>query len=372
MKNIAIIGVGGMGSGHAFAIATGSGNAVATFGSDRSGGFLHSTDTDLRNKLRLTGVYDIAPKRMEWAREHGFRTYDSFAAVLDDKDVDIVLVATPNDSHKELSVAAMRAGKHVLCEKPAMMNARELEEVMRVAEETGMVFYPRQNRRWDEDFLMVKKVFDEKPLGAVFNIESRVHGSRGIPGDWRGKREHGGGMMLDWGVHLIDRILHMVPEKVVRLYCRETHVSNREVDDGFTLHMVFESGLTALVEVGTNNYIDLPLWYVNAVDGTLLIQNWSLEGKMMHRIPGDDADAKPILAGSGLTKTMAPRFWDTVEELPLPKVEFDANELYVNLVDTVEGTAEQLVKPRETLRVLRLMEAAQRSARTGETVAFEG
>lgn len=371
MKNIAIVGVGGMGSGHAFAIATGSGNAVATFGNDRSGGFLHDTDTDLRGKLKLTGVYDIAPRRMEWAREHGFETYESFEAVLADKDVDIVLIATPNDSHKELSIAAMRAGKHVFCEKPAMMCARDLEDVMRVSEETGKVFYPRQNRRWDEDFLIVKKIYDEKPLGRVFNIESRVHGSRGIPGDWRGQRERGGGMMLDWGVHLIDRILHMVPEKVSRLYCRATHVSNQEVDDGFTLHMVFESGLTALVEVGTNNYIDLPLWYVNGTEGSALIQNWNLEGKMMHRVPGDDTDAKPILAGSGLTKTMAPRLWDTVEELPLPAVRFDTNELYVNLVDTVEGTAEQMVKCREVVRTLRLMEAALRSAETGEAVSFE-
>lgn len=163
----------------------------------------------------------------------------------------------------------------------------------------------------------------------------------------------------------------MIPEKVVNLYCRTTHITNKEVDDGFTLFLTFESGLTATVEVGTNNFIDLPLWYVAAVDGTAEIDNWALSGRMVRRIPGDEKDSVPILAGSGLTKTMAPRKKDTVETLPLPSVEFDANALYVNLVQTVEGTAEQIVKPEQALRILRLMEAALSSAETGASVEFE-
>lgn len=371
MKNIAIVGCGGMGSGHAFAISSGSGNAVGTFSEDRSGGFLHPTDTDLRGVLNLVGVCDINPARVQWAREHGFYVYPDFETVLQAPEVDIVLIATPNDMHKDMAIAAMRAGKHVLCEKPVMMCSKDLEEVMSVAKETGMVFYPRQNRRWDEDYLTVKKIYEEQLLGRVFHIESRVHGSRGIPGDWRGRKSQGGGMMLDWGVHLIDRIIDMIPEKVVNLYCRTTHITNQEVDDGFTLFLTFESGLTATVEVGTNNFIDLPLWYVTATDGTAEIDNWDLDGKMVRRIPGDEKDSIPILAGSGLTKTMAPRRKDTVETLPLPKVEFDANRLYVNLVETVEGTAEQIVKPEQALRILRLMEAALYSAETGTNVEFE-
>lgn len=306
MKNIAIVGCGGMGSGHAFAISSGSGNAVGTFSEDRSSGFLHPTDTDLRGVLNLVGVCDINPARVRWAREHDFYVYPDFETVLRAPEVDIVLIATPNDMHKDMAIAAMRAGKHVLCEKPAMMCSKDLEEVMSVAKETGMVFYPRQNRRWDEDYLTVKKIYEEQLLGRVFHIESRVHGSRGIPGDWRRRKSQGGGMMLDWGVHLIDRIVDMIPEKVVNLYCHTTHITNQEVDDGFTLFLTFESGLTATVEVGTNNFIDLPLWYVTATDGTAEIDNWNLDGKMVRRIPGDETDSLPILAGSGLTKTMAP------------------------------------------------------------------
>ncbi|MFQ9800616.1 MAG: hypothetical protein ACLR23_18725 [Clostridia bacterium] len=67
------------------------------------------------------------------------------------------------------------------------------------SKETGKLFVVHQNRRWDEDYLTIKKIYEEHLLGNVYRIESRVHGSRGIPGDWRGEKEHGGGMVLDWG-----------------------------------------------------------------------------------------------------------------------------------------------------------------------------
>ena len=143
---VAVVGCGGMGGGHAVAISTGSGQALwMTDGS--KGRELLPGDTDLTNKMVLAGTYDIKEDRQEWARKQGFSTYNSFEEILADDRVDVVLVATPNDSHKELSIRAMRAGKHVLCEKPVMMSSKDLEDVMAVAKETGKVFYPRQNRR---------------------------------------------------------------------------------------------------------------------------------------------------------------------------------------------------------------------------------
>ena len=79
----------------------------------------------------------------------------------------------------------MNAGKHVVCEKPAALDSRQFAEMLACAEKNGVLFTVHQNRRWDEDFLAVKEIYDKNTLGAVFNIESRVHGSRGIPGDYR-------------------------------------------------------------------------------------------------------------------------------------------------------------------------------------------
>jgi predicted dehydrogenase len=112
-----------------------------------------------------------------------------------------------------------------------------------------------QNRRWDDDFLIIKKLVEEQKLGHVFRIESRVHGSRGIPGDWRKEKVHGGGMVLDWGVHLLDQILYMYGDrKIETVYASLTNITNQEVDDGFTAILTFEGGTEVLVEVGTNNH----------------------------------------------------------------------------------------------------------------------
>ena len=364
-----------MGGGHAVAISTGSGTAIWKVAS-ADGVKLQKGDTDISGKLVLAGTYDVAKERQEWAREQGFKVYESYEAMLGDKNVDIVLIATPNHLHMEQAVRAMRSGKHVLCEKPVMRTSGELIKVMEVARETGKIFYPRQNRRWDKDYLIIKKIYDEKLVGDVFNIECRVHGSRGIPGDWRGVWAYGGGMMLDWGVHLLDRMLEMVPEKVIKLFASMTHVTNDECDDGFKMHMTFESGVTSVIEVGTCNFINLPLWYIAGNQGTAVIDNWACEGKIVRLNSWEDRDAIPILAGEGLTKTMAPREGATISEYKLPDVVYDSNELYSNLVDVVDGSesgrpVRQLVTPEQALRVLRLMEAAFESDRKGIVVNFE-
>ena len=368
---IAIVGCGGMGGGHAIAIASGTGNAVWNGNNMDVAGYDSPATTDISKILGLAGIYDIREERCAWARERGMKVYGSYEEILQDPAVDAVLIATPNHLHREEAILAMRAGKHVLCEKPVMLSSEELMEVMAVSEETGMVFYPRQNREWDEDFLIIRKIYEEKLVGEVFNVKCRIMGSRGIPGDWRGVKAFGGGMMLDWGVHIIDRMLKMVPGKVEQVFCHCTHITNPECEDGFQLFLTFEDGLSCNLEVGTCHFVNEPLWCIYGDRGSAMIENWNLDGKMVRLTSWEDRDAAPILAGAGLTKTMAPRKGgESVEEYPLPRFDFDRNALYRNFVETVRGEAGQIVTQEHALRVLRLMEAAFESDRTGQTVIF--
>ena len=371
MLNVAIVGCGGMGSGHAVAIATGTGHAVWRINKVQDMDKLQAGATDISKKLALAGTYDIDPERQKWAKDLGYKVYNSYDEILADSSVDVVLIATPNDLHCGQAISAMKAGKHVLCEKPVTPTSAELEKIMAVAKETGKVFYPRQNRRWDKDFLIIKEIYEKQLLGRVFNIESRVMGSRGIPGDWRGKKEQGGGMMLDWGVHLLDRLVTMIPEKIKYVFCSTSHITNDEVDDGFKLHATFESGLTMVIEVATCHFINLPLWYIAGVNGTASIADWSCSGEMVRVTSWDNKDTVPILAGEGLTKTMAPRTADSISRFPLPEIEYDFNALYSNLADTINGTAKQIVTSEEAFRVLKLMEAAFESAEKRTVVKFE-
>jgi len=369
---IGIIGCGGMGGGHAIAIQSGTGNAIWNENNADVAGFNSSATTDISKLLELAGIVDIEEERQVWARERGMHVYLSFETMLTDETVDAVLIATPNHLHREEAIKAMRAGKHVLCEKPVMLSGDELLEVMAVSKETGKVFYPRQNRQWDEDYLIVKKIYDEKLVGNIFNVKCRIMGSRGIPGDWRGVKAYGGGMMLDWGVHIIDRVVKMIPEKIKKIFCSCTYITNPECEDGFQLNLIFDSGITVNLEVGTCHFINEPLWCVYGDKGSAEIMNWNLEGRMVRLVTWEDKDTTPILAGAGLTKTMAPRDNSgSIKELSLPRFEFDRNTLYRNFAETCTGDAEQMITQGHVLRVLRVMEGAFESDRTGAAIDFE-
>ncbi len=324
------------------------------------------------DRVKFVGVYDIDPKRMELAKSEGFeKLYDSYEAMLADESLDIIVVATPNNFHKTLVCQALEAGKAVVCEKPVAMSSGELQDMMDTAKRTGSLFTIHQNRRADADYLAMREQAESGLLGKVFEIESRVTGSRGIPEGWRQYAVAGGGMMLDWGVHLIDQLMMMNPTPVTSVFCDMYHVAYQECDDGFKLQLKFEDGVMATIEVGTSHYIEAPRWYVCGDRGALTIPDWSCNGKVVrasqHEVTWEE---EIIYTKAGPTKTMAPRAKDTIEEIALDPDKYfsDYDVFYRNLADVLDGTAELRVKPEEAMRVMKVMEAAFESDRTGQAI----
>lgn len=307
--------------------------------------------------VKVVGVYDIAPAAQDKAREAGLSVYESLDAVLSDETVEAVLIATPNDAHKALAIAALRAGKQVICEKPVAMNVGELDDILAVAKETGNTFMVHQNRRWDPDFLVIRDLYQNGQIGDLFQIESRVHGANGIPGDWREQAKHGGGMLLDWGVHLIDQLLWLIDSPVKHMAADFSYILGNEVDDGFILYLTFENGIRTLIEVGTSNYSKLPRWYVKGLKGAAKIEDWDLSGELV--VATDRADIAapaPIKAGVGLTKTMAPPSEEAAEKLPIKEVPADFQAFYENFYDVVRHDAEPIVKNDQVRQVLQVID----------------
>lgn len=320
--------------------------------------------------MMLSGVYDIDPERNKAAEDKGIKAYKSFEDVLNDSEVHLLTIAIPNDQHRDVCIQAMRAGKAVVCEKPVTMSTEVLEEMIAVSEETGSLFTVHQNRRWDEDFRTAEKIYKSNILGRVFSIESRVHGSRGIPGDWRNTKEGGGGMVLDWGVHLLDQMYMMVGEMPVSVYATLSNVTNEEVDDGFTSIFTFKDGLVFTVEVGTSNFIDLPRWYIKGLNGTSVIEDWDMNGKTVVATSDEKHDAVPIVTAAGLTKTMAPRTEETIKTLPIEKVSADIKDYYTNVAKAINGEENQLVTHDQQRVLMKLMEAIFESAEENKVVFF--
>lgn len=335
-------------------------------------GTWHLNELETMDNPEVAGIWDIRECRREYARSRNVFVYDSLEDLLADESVDLVLIATPNDLHRPLAIAAMEAGKHVICEKPITISSEDLQEMVDVSTSTGKFLCVHQNRRWDEDYLTVKEILKEGRLGPIFRIESRVQGAHGIPGDWRQEPEKGGGMILDWGVHLLDQALLLFPEaKINTVYATITNVTNTKVDDGFTADLGMSNGVHILVEVGTSHFITMPRWVVLGTNGTAVIEDWNLNGRQVCAQGNDEKDVVPVITAAGLTKTMAPRREDTIATYPLPEVHSDVRDFYRNVVAHLDGEAERLIKLPEVARVMSLMEAIKTSAEKKQVICLE-
>ena len=344
-KNLVIIGYGGMGGWHA-------------------------EHAQKSNAVNLLGIYDIKQERRDLAESRGLHAYGSLGEVLQDERVDLVTVAIPNDLHKETVIRSLRAGKNVICEKPVALSLADLDEMLEAARQSGKLFTTHQNRRWDVDFLAMKQIARSGEIGPVLRLESRIHGSRGIPSDWRGTREHGGGMILDWGVHLIDQIYQIIDEDVQSIYCTETHYTNDEVDDGCHLVITFADGREAMVEVGTLNFIALPRFYMIARNGTAMIRDWREKTQVVHCKAWHENDVLPVKTAAGLTKTMAPRDEVTTDTYEVDRPVSDVHDFYRNFCRAIDGQEEQLITHAQMRKVMRTMELAMESAQKGQVLPF--
>ena len=334
-------------------------------------GAWHCVQIQKSDVVSLVGTYDIKENRREAAKSNGIFVYSSNEAMFADNDVDIVVVATPNDIHEQLVVDALNAGKNVICEKPVALTVESFDRMVEAAEKNGKILSVHQNRRWDVDYLGVKSVIESGSIGDVIRIESRIHGSRGIPSDWRCEKASGGGMILDWGVHLIDQMLQLIPDRITSVNCVNTHITNKEVDDGFRLNLLFEGGKSAYIEVGTYNFLPMPRFYMQCSGGSLYLSDWTKKVHVAKLTRWIEKEVTPVQNAAGITKTMAPRDNLTLDKYDVERPTSDVHNFYRNYCAAVNGTEQQLIKNCQVRRVLAVMEACFKSDELGQTLEVD-
>lgn len=235
---------------------------------------LHTQAYKKLDNVNIVAVCDINKKRAEdYAKTHNIpHVFEDYNEMLKMKDLDAVSVTTWNNSHAPISIAALKAGKNVLCEKPLAMNAEEAQEMVETARETGKLLMVGFVRRFERYANYIKQVIEDGDLGNIYYAKTGYIRKWGNPGGWfSDKKRSGGGPVIDLGVHVIDLVRYITgkPKAVSVMASTFSHLGMKpemkglskylskdydaenpynDVEDAATAIIKFDNGMTLFFE----------------------------------------------------------------------------------------------------------------------------
>jgi len=303
--------------------------------------------------LRLSGICDTSPQRREVAsREWSVPVHATAGDLFDDPDVALVVVGTPPAAHTDVVLAALRAGKDVVCEKPFALRVDEVDRMIDVAAARNRMLTVFQSRRWDPDYVAVRNIFRAGGVGELFYMESFIGGFSHPCGYWHSHEPISGGTIYDWGSHYFDWILQLFPDSVrsvvANAHKRVWHdVTN---SDQVRVDLTFANGAQATFLQSDIAGAMKPKWYLLGTRGAV-VGEWRDE-----LVPADFPSRVKVFRpadGGGSNE----------EILSLPVR--DEHGFYRNLADHLAWDEALAVTPAEARRTVAVMEAAARSIARG-------
>jgi scyllo-inositol 2-dehydrogenase (NADP+) len=341
-----------------------------------AGRVFHSAVIDATEGLELAAIVQRSGDAAQQAYPR-VAVYPSLEAMLAQAKLDVVVVATPNDTHVPLAEQCLRAGKHVVIDKPVAVSSSEAAALFPVVRETGRRVFVYHNRRWDGDFVTVQQLLQKSKngdgkLGAVRTFESHFDRFRPTPkqGAWREAAGHGNGILLDLGSHLGDQalVLFGLPTAVWGDVRSERAGSN--VDDAFDLRLYYPE-ITVWLRSISLSPLPAVRFLVEGTQGSYRKDNLDPQedalraGNLFQTKPwGTD----PESAWGAITTLDAK---GATEHTKVPTLPGDYRGFYANVRDTLLGNAEQAVTLVDAWRVLRLLEWARASSEKRAAVSCD-
>lgn len=278
---------------------------------------------------------------------------------LEDPRTDLVVVATPHDAHADLAVRALEAGKHCVVDKVMALTAADADRMIAARDRSGRMLSVFHNRRWDWDYQTVRRIMGLGLLGRVRIIESAVC-RHAAPRSWRGSAASAGTILHDWGAHLVDQVLMLGLGPCDRLSAWILDGPWKGVDSGGHGRIVMEFG-QVLVQLETSRItrIERPRWWI-AGDGGGFVKNGLDPQEDALRSGNLDAAREPD-ESLGLVTVEEPSGSRRTYPVDSEKPSWDG--YYENVALHLEGKAPLAVTAEQAREVVRVLEAAVRSAR---------
>ncbi len=341
---------------------------TAIIGYGYAGRCFHAYLVGLADGLNLYAIASRNAERRQAAAQDypGVKIYETIDQAISDDNVDLVILATPHDTHAELAIKAMDAGKHLVTDKIMCMNAAEADAMIEASKRNNVLLSVFHNRRWDWDYLTIKKVVVDGLLGTPYLFQVAIM-RYGPPRTWRGVKKQSGGILFDWPAHLIDQALQLVSVPVKTVFC-DIHYDTRwdiNIGNYANLLIKFENGVRYQIEISNLAKAEKPRWYVLGELGGLI--KYGLDAQERPMVEGniDAAEEDPANYAKVWTEAGGEQ-----RELVIESVGGSWKSYYQNISDVLNKGAELIVKPEEVRRAMQIYDAAMRSSETGEAVQF--
>jgi scyllo-inositol 2-dehydrogenase (NADP+) len=303
-------------------------------------------------------------------RHAGAETVRELDEVLRDDDIELVVVATPNESHYDLASRALSAGKHVVVEKPFTNTSAEAKQLAELARGQNRIISAHHNRRWDGDFMTVRKILQVGLLGRLVEYESHFDRYRNEPrrGAWRERQGPGSGVLYDLGSHLIDQalVLFGLPNEITADV--RTQRDFAKAVDSFDLRLHYDR-LSVTLKATMLAREPGPRFTLHGTEGSFVKHGLDPQEDALKLggTPASEGWGREHEEHWGIINTRAGGVH--VRER-LETIAGDYAAYYRNVADAIRGRAELIVKPEEAANAIRVIELALESSAAKRTLPF--
>lgn len=341
---------------------------VGILGFGLAGEHFHAPFIDALDGMRLL---DISTSRREYAHSKYPQAtiHETPASLLDRSDVELVVVATPSRLHAEHARQALESGRHVVIDKPFTVTTSEADELIELAEQKNRVLSVFHNRRWDGDFMTVRKLVEENRLGRIHRFESAFDRYAPVVQDrWRELLEPGAGLLYDLGPHLIDQTLVLFgPPRWIHARLMKQR-EGAVTDDFFHITLGYDE-LTAVLTAGRLYRTPGPRFRLDGTNGSLVKHGVDPQEDQLRR------NIHPLTPGFGEddADNHARIVWDEDDQALAVDGRLRTHtgtyiEYYRQLRDAIRGRGEVPVPAQAGRETIRIVEAAFQSDREGRRI----
>ncbi len=315
-----------------------------------------------RKDYEIVAVADPLPeRRAEAEKELGCKAYPTLASMLKKSDAEMILVATRSTDHAKHTLQCLKAGKHVLVEKPAAMNLKQMDQMLRLARRKKLVLTVHQNNRFSDHTLYLKEIMKSGILGEVYEIKITGH-SYQLRNDWQTLKKNGGGHLFNHGTHWIDAAIFLMGAPVKEVWGDMKHlVAGGDAEDYFKVILRDANGCLADVEMSMAAQYKGDMFMIMGTRGTLTsnMQEITLRTFKTRKDPRKagvvDTAAPGRAYGQVIEKIKIKE--KVIKKIPSQKVDF-----YGNIVLAIRKRARLIITPESVREQLRVLFEARASA----------